>query len=103
MVVEFYVPKDDQERAVIESIANRSVELGIHDNQLDALMDLSATMFHMPLRVYDLFAADDFNFAHDLGGIARHLDRTTGNLLHAFLPRYAAPQAAPVEAEAVTT
>lgn len=45
-----------------------------------------------PLRLEALLAADDFNFAHDLFGIARHLNRTTGQLEDFFSPRFSAPQ-----------
>lgn len=41
-----------------------------------------------------LLNADDFNFLHDLGGIARHLDRETGAITNHFLPRFTLKQAA---------
>ena len=47
-----------------------------------------------PLRLADLLAADDFNFAHDAFGIARHLNRTNGQLENCFLPRFTQKQAA---------
>jgi hypothetical protein len=54
--------------------------------QVDIEMDLEATHANgCPLRLADLLAADDFNFWHDVSGIARHLDRTTGEL-HELLP-----------------
>ena len=33
-----------------------------------------------------------FDFAHDLAGITRHIDRTTGQLGDCFLPRFARKQ-----------
>lgn len=52
-------------------------------------MDIPATHLNgCPLKLYNLLEADDFNFAHDVFGIRRHLDRNTGKLEHCFLPRY---------------
>lgn len=41
-----------------------------------------------PLRLEALLAADDFNFLHDISGIARHLNRETGELENGFRPRF---------------
>ena len=47
----------------------------------------------VPLRLDEFLAADDSNFAHDIGGIHRHLDHGTKNgsarLKDCFLPRFA--------------
>lgn len=32
--------------------------------------------------------ADDFNFIHDVAGIAKHMDRNTGELTDCFMPRF---------------
>lgn len=47
-----------------------------------------------PLRLEDMLAADDFNFAHDVFGIERHLDRDTGELTGFFSPRFSARETA---------
>jgi hypothetical protein len=52
-------------------------------------MDLCATHNQIPLRLSKLLHADAFNFAHDIAGIQRHMDRTTGKLTGSFLPRFA--------------
>jgi len=58
-------------------------------DRLSARMDLIATHANgCPLRLADLAQADDFNLAHDVFGIARHIDRRTGRLLGHFLPRF---------------
>lgn len=36
-----------------------------------------------------LLDADGFNFAHDVTGITRHIDRETGQIVGGFLPRFA--------------
>lgn len=56
---------------------------------LDIEMDIVACHTNgNPLKLRKLLTADDFNFAHDVLGIRRHLDRKTGKLLHCFVPRY---------------
>lgn len=51
-------------------------------------MDLIATHNSNPLDLERLLAADDFNFIHDVYGIARHIDRETGELGGCFSPRF---------------
>jgi hypothetical protein len=64
-------------------------------------MDLTACHLNgTPLRLQDLHDASDFALAHDLQGIERHIDRTTGKLTDPyrasrdglFVPRFAAPE-----------
>lgn len=55
-------------------------------------MDLQATHHTCPLDFAKLAAADEFTFAHDLGGIHSKLDRGTGELTDFFVPRCAKPQ-----------
>ena len=64
--------------------------------QSDIVMDLIATKANgrPDLDLQGLKDASDSDLAHDVGGIARHLDRddsspTAGQLLNCFLPRYA--------------
>ena len=56
---------------------------------IDVMMDLAAVSAHTPLDLAGLLEADDFEFAHDVGGIRRHLDRSTGELTGCFVPRHA--------------
>lgn len=51
-----------------------------------------------PLDLQRLLDADDFNFANDISGIDRHIDRDTGRLLHHFLPRHALKPVGPNDA-----
>ena len=56
---------------------------------LDIMMDVVATHCNgSPLRLGDLLAANDFNFLHDISGIAKHLNRETGQLENCFRPRF---------------
>jgi hypothetical protein len=45
-----------------------------------------------PIDFGRLLGADDFNFGHDVFGIYRHLDRSTGRLTNCFVPRFATPK-----------
>lgn len=90
------VPATDY--AVIVKIAQRATALARRYNvnypQGTALMDLTACHANaFRLRVEELLKADDSNFAHDVFGIRRHLDRETGKLADCFVPRFASKEA----------
>lgn len=93
--VSFAVSKEDSE--IINTITGRAVRLyARHGMKLDAMsfmMDVTATHANgCPLKLAELATADESNFAHDVGGIVRHLDRETGKLGGCFLPRFAVKQ-----------
>ena len=87
-----------QDIDLINLIANRAAKMAVQyesacteqEYKRTFLMDLMATHENCPLRLTELLIADDGNFAHDVFGINRHLDRTTRQLQDCFLPRYAA-------------
>lgn len=80
---------DEAAVEIIGSIADRAASNGC--DRLSTMMDVSATHANgNPLRLADLLAANDFNFFHDIYGIARHLDRETGKLMNCFSPRFSA-------------
>lgn len=59
----------------------------------DIAMDVTAVHCNgCPLRLKDLANAPSFDFAHDILGIRRHLNRNTGKLEDCFVPRFAARQ-----------
>lgn len=62
------------EYKIVMAIVERAVKAGIYDDALDADMDISAVHVHCPLRLADLLAADNFNFAHDAEHEALHPD-----------------------------
>lgn len=85
----------------IDQICERAEALykkaGAPFHLLSAKMDLACVQAgECPLRLDDLAAADDFNLIHDVSGIARHLNRKTGQLENNFRPRFAMK---PLEAE----
>lgn len=86
----------DSDAKLIERIAWRAAGLAANRpavfarSSLDYQMDITATHVNgCPLDLQRMLDADDFNFAHDVFGIERHLDRSTGQLLDCFLPRFA--------------
>ena len=54
-----------------------------------------------PLDWPRLLAADDFNFLHDMAGIASHLDRTTGRIDGFFRPRFCKVETVTVDVRAI--
>lgn len=82
------------DRALMRACVDRADELGLVGEDIDARlsleMDLVATHANgCPIDFERLLAADNFNFVHDICGIARHLNRETGELLDMFRPRFA--------------
>ena len=92
-MIRFNVPHQDA--LAIDAIVDRARRTNtIPTTALTLHMDLTAVHANgTPLDLPKLLAADEFNFAHDINGITRHLDRNTGKLLHFFLPRCAKPEA----------
>lgn len=85
------------ETEIINRIANRAVklakEIGFDYPKQDALMDLKACHCNgNPLDLRRFEQADDSNFGHDVFGIYRHIDRSTGQLKDCFSPRFSLPE-----------
>lgn len=88
-----------REEAHVEIIVHRALYIfaraGLPRTPIDVRMDLAAAHATCPLRLEELAGAPAFDFAHDLVGIYRHLNRETGELENCFVPRLAAPEVAP--------
>lgn len=98
--VSFYIA-DKNAPALINKIADRARQMDIEANGRNAgskqhhRMNITACIANgNPLRLEELLAADDFNFAHDVFGIDRHICRDTGKLLNHFSPRFSSRVAA---------
>ncbi|MFC5509293.1 hypothetical protein [Bosea massiliensis] len=82
-----------REHDTVMKIIDRAEKAGLvrsSDDRMSISMDLCATHANgCPMDFDRMLAADDFNFAHDYCGIARHLDRRTGKLGGMFRPRFA--------------
>lgn len=64
--------------------------LGIEQSLRVTTMDLDACHSNgCPLDLEGLLHAPASDFGHDIAGIRRHIDRTTGKLQDCFLPRCA--------------
>jgi hypothetical protein len=74
----------------ISAIASRALTIMPNWDKMSVEMDIEAVHESNPLRLADFLAADDFNFAHDIFGIAHHLNRKTRKLEDCFLPRFTA-------------
>lgn len=80
---------DPSDAEIIRMIALRACALDSSRSLMDVEMDIVATHVNgCPLQLSKLMLADDFNFQHDVCGIHRHLDRSTGALMNFFYPRY---------------
>lgn len=85
---------DTLDASIIREIAHRAVTVARHVGApytlTTATMDITACHANgTPLRLRELLDAPEFDFAHDVLGIRRHIDRTTGQLQDCFLPRFA--------------
>jgi hypothetical protein len=79
--------------ALIRQIAKRAAamaeEFNFEYTVRDAEMDITAAHLNgNPLRLSELSGARDGDFGHDVFGIRRFIDRTTGRLPDIFAPRY---------------
>lgn len=84
------------EVGIINQIANRAVAMannyGVAYDKMTAFMDIDACHSSgMPLQLGALLEADEANFAHDVFGIRRHINRRTGQIEGCFVPRFAMP------------
>lgn len=84
---------DRTEMDIESQIADRAIALakvaGFQYDKMSAVMDIDACHNNgNPLKLAELLAADNFNFAHDVFGIRANINRTTGKLENCFSPRY---------------
>ena len=74
---------------MINKIIERAYKLDmVRFDRFTLYMDLEVAddIFH--LRFDDLLNSDNGNFAHDVCGIQRHIDRQTKTILDCFVPRF---------------
>lgn len=78
------------EKLTIMKIAERADEKGLLQfDRLSLIMDIEVAHKEYNLRLADLLAADDANFAHDVVGIQNNIDRENKKIINLFVPRYA--------------
>ena len=83
----------DEDEAIIKRIANRAWDeecvREVYDgDKLSLVIDLTFCNYSNPLRLQEMLESSDFNFLHDVLGIAKHLNRDTGLLTDCFSPRF---------------
>lgn len=89
MTVTFKISRSESE--IIHQIGRRA-NAALDTDFMTTVMDVTAAHANgCPLRLHDLLAADEFNFAHDIYGINRHINRDTGKFEDCFRPRFARP------------
>lgn len=82
-----------QVESLVTAIVARAVkDSPIKIDRMSLEMDLIAAHNNgCPLRFEDLLEAKPFDFAHDIVGIQRNMNRRTGKLENCFLPRFYDP------------
>jgi len=77
-----------EERIQIALIAERAKDLNPEITLLSMRMDITACHCNgCPLDLNKLLYAPAFDFIHDIVGIWKNLDRSTGEIRNHFLPR----------------
>ena len=87
--------------SILDQIADRAMRLMLQNEVIDssvaafvrASIRSDVLVVHveiLPLRLHDLYAADDADFTHDICGIGHHLDLHGPRLTDCFVPRFAA-------------
>jgi hypothetical protein len=82
-----------QDRELIIMIAERALAMSRSYSVQYSNIQIDLLACHLnghPLNLRGLLNADDYNFAHDIFGIRRHLNRNTGELTGGFRPRFSA-------------
>jgi len=74
----------------IVKIVDRAEQMHITAfDRISLIMDMEVATGEFNLRLEDLLNADDFNFAHDVCGIQRNINRETKKIDNFFVPRFA--------------
>lgn len=80
---------DNRSKELISKIAKRGNLISPDSRSVSEFsMDIYAVLAHQPMDLESWLKANDFNFAHDIFGIQRHLNRDTWKLEDCFLPRF---------------
>ncbi len=81
------------EHSLIIKIVDRALKADPEYTRMDAMMDIEACHCNgHPLDLQKLLTAPRFDFIHDVFGIRRHIDRSTGKLMNCFSPRCSMPE-----------
>lgn len=76
---------------LIQKIARRAFELKYSKDETNIAMSITACHANgCPLLLDDLLKASDFHFAHDVLGIMRYINTSTGKIRGLWAPRFEA-------------
>lgn len=94
-MVKFKAKKDDQYLIMLIMERVQTIDGWVYGG-LD-LMDLEMTIYatHLngcPLDLQKLLDSEPFDFAHDILGMIRHINKDNGSLNNFFVPRCALPE-----------
>lgn len=83
-----------EELDIIDEIATRALDIANDANvrikKQEIVMDIAAChLVACPLDLYRMLVADPSNFAHDVFGIRKHLNRESLQMMDCFIPRFA--------------
>lgn len=72
-------------------ICERAEKMGYNGKRITLMMDIENADMRFHLRLNELLNANDMDFAHDVFGIANHIDRTSypATDFGSFVPRFA--------------
>lgn len=88
-MLNFMTSKTETDK-ILAIVSDAEIRSLLPDSKIVSIMDLAATHCSgCPLDFDKLAGFDDFNMAHDLHGIRRNINTTTGELENCFLPRCA--------------
>ena len=86
-----YINTTVEDTLLIGAIVKKySEDVGIHVDRMSRMMDLEVVHNQNPLRLQDMLEDETGSRGHDVAGIARYLDRKTGELTECFSPRFTA-------------
>lgn len=81
------------EMNLILAIVKRAQRMGIAQaTQLTQFIDMDNANIQFHLRLEEMLAGPDPDFAHDFTGIQNNMNRTTCRVENLFVPRYAGVQ-----------
>lgn len=92
---DFTVSKADRPalKKCVDRLMASEISVRLDIKRIDTDMDLSACHANgCPLDFEKLANAPEADFMHDVFGIRKHINRTTGELMDCFLPRCAKPE-----------
>ena len=89
MIFDDYLAPNEADAKKIAALADRAITLKIvpKTGKLNVIMDLTAAYLGEKLNLDRLLESNEVDFVHDVYGINKHLDSSTGKFCDCFIPR----------------